>query len=466
MKRIICLTALEGDTYRTFVEAFGGAEVIRAHDLGTLRTLSGPNAILFSFGSGLIIPSDVLKMFDAAFNIHAAPPEFPGRDPHHHAAYAGCENYGATLHHMEDVVDAGPIIDVERFIASKSARPEELLAKANEAGMRLVRSHGIAIAKDIPLPSSPEIWSGVKTRRSDLTSMSHIPRFIGPEELLHRYQAFDGGAHDNLTTKLFDLTFRIDKHASNGSSNIHDWTGFTEQGYCAILKALTKYGYTFSSYHARPEKGRHVIWRHDVDVSLQRALWCAQAEQDAGAVGTYFINPRCEFYNLAEPESLRCLRAIADLGHEIGLHFDAGAMGVASWNRAQLDEALHKERALVEAITGCAIRTVSWHNPDLSNLLDFDDEQIGGLINAYSQSLRSQYTYCSDSNGYWRYTPMPDVIEQGHEKLHLLTHPAWWTPLPMPPRARIERAVVGRASAISANYDKLLEIGNRINVKT
>ena len=462
MKRIICMTALEGDAYHAFVEAFAGTEVIRAQDLDTLRTYGSRDAVLFCFGSGLIIPEDVLAMFGGAFNIHAAPPEFPGRDPHHHAVYAGCKSYGATLHHMEASVDAGPIIDVERFAVPAESTPGELLAQANEAGMRLAQRFGAAIASGTSLPRSSENWSGVKTRRCDLQRLSRIDRFTGPEELIRRYHAFDGGPYNNLTTELFDLTFRIDKPKKARRIENDAWSGFTEQGYRAILNALTEGGYGFASYHSRPQ-GRHVIWRHDVDLSLQRALWCARAEQAAGVFGTYFINPRCTFFNLAEPESLRCLRAIADLGHEIGLHFDAGAMGVAHWTAPQLEAALLRERDLFEAMTGHVVRAVSWHNPDLSNLLDFDAEQICGLANAYSRSLRSQYTYCSDSNGYWRYTPMPEVIAQGAEKLHLLTHPGWWTPVPMPPRTRVERAVAGRAAAVMTDYDRLLDKGGREN---
>ena len=69
-----------------------------------------------------------------------------------------------------------------------------------------------------------------------------------------------------------------------------------------------------------------------------------------------------------------------------------------------------------------------------------------------------------DSNGYWRYTPMPEVISSGHTRLHLLTHPGWWTPEPMSPSARVHRCIRGRAQAVRRAYDHLLSRAGRLNL--
>ncbi|BCB21374.1 hypothetical protein OCUBac02_42680 [Bosea sp. ANAM02] len=197
---------------------------------------------------------------------------------------------------------------------------------------------------------------------------------------------------------------------------------------------------------------------------MHRAARLAQIEAEEGAVSTYFVNPRCTFYNLFEPEIMRLLNTIRSYGHEIGLHFDAGAYDVTEWTAAALDKALARERALLELALDAPVRCVSWHNPDMSNLLAFDAEEIGGLINAYGASLKRDYTYCSDSNGYWRFQPMAEVIAAGHPRLHLLTHPAWWAPEPMPPSERIDRAIMGRARAVRRDYDALLARGGRRNI--
>jgi hypothetical protein len=48
--------------------------------------------------------------------------------------------------------------------------------------------------------------------------------------------------------------------------------------------------------------------------------------------------------------------------------------------------------------------------------------------------------------------------------LHLLTHPAWWTPDEMSPSERIDRAILGRARATRGDYDALLKAAGRKNV--
>jgi hypothetical protein len=238
---------------------------------------------------------------------------------------------------------------------------------------------------------------------------------------------------------------------------------FTEQGFLTLLRSLKTGNYSFARYHETTAE-RHVLWRHDVDFSMHRAARLAAIEAEEEVVATYFVNPRSAFYNLLEPEISRLAARIRDLGHEIGLHFDAGAFQVPIWKRPELEHALARERALLENMLDIRIDCVSWHNPDLSNLLDFDADEIAGLANAYGARLRRDYAYCSDSNGYWRFRPMAEVITGGQPRLHLLTHPEWWTPEPMAPSARIDRAILGRARAGRRDYHMLLAAGGRRNI--
>jgi RimJ/RimL family protein N-acetyltransferase len=236
---------------------------------------------------------------------------------------------------------------------------------------------------------------------------------------------------------------------------------FTEDAFTALLRSLIDGGYRFAGY-GEQSQDRHVIWRHDVDVSMHRAARLAGIEAGLGVKATYFLNPRSPFYNLLEPEIAARTAAIVAAGHDIGLHFDAGAFGVSRWSRAQLEETVAAERKLLETIVGREIRCVSWHNPDLSNLLaDFQDETVAGLYNAYSQRLRETYAYCSDSNGYWRFKPMAEVIAEAPDRLHLLTHPEWWTPRAMSPSQRIDRAILGRARGVRQFYDGTLAAAGR-----
>jgi hypothetical protein len=50
-------------------------------------------------------------------------------------------------------------------------------------------------------------------------------------------------------------------------------------------------------------------------------------------------------------------------------------------------------------------------------------------------------------------------------RLHVLTHPEWWTPEAMSPRERVVRSVDGRRESTLRAYDQLLERNNRANLR-
>lgn len=241
-----------------------------------------------------------------------------------------------------------------------------------------------------------------------------------------------------------------------------DWAEFTEAGFARLIEGLKAGGYRFVLF-GEAAAGRQVIWRHDVDFSMHRAARLAAIEAESGVKATYFVNPRSDFYSLAEPEVAALATRIADAGHDVGLHFDPAAYGRRDWTLARLETAVARERQILELILDRPVRAMSWHNPDMSNLLQITDEEICSLINAYGGRYRSDFVYASDSNGYWRFKPMAEVIAEGHERLHLLTHPGWWTPQPMSPSARIDRCIQGRAAAVRALYDSTLAAGGREN---
>src|SRR5262249_49093982 len=249
-----------------------------------------------------------------AYNVHAASPEFPGRDPHHHAIYRGALSYGATLHVMTVKVDEGPIVGVERFPVPALATPADLLCLANEAGMRRAERFGARWLATEPLPALAGVkWESVKTSRADFTALAHISSpLIGEGEMARRYRAFDGGTYDNLTLELHGHLFRIDKRTPLPQRNGAKFADFTEEGFRSLIRQLKTSGYRFAQYC---DKGtdRHVIWRHDVDFSMHRAFALAQIEAEEGAAATYFVNPRCVFYNLLEPEIMALVRRIAGL---------------------------------------------------------------------------------------------------------------------------------------------------------
>lgn len=235
---------------------------------------------------------------------------------------------------------------------------------------------------------------------------------------------------------------------------------FTEAHYRQLLRTARS-SYRFATYDAIPWGTRFILWRHDLDLSINRAAALADIESEEGVTATYFINPRSEYYNPFEPKQAQLLRHILGLGHRLGLHFDASITNV------QTEEHLHKkvaqERRWLEETFGVRMDAFSFHNP-AADELKYDADQYGGLPNCYSRRLKSEVPYCSDSNGYWRFRRLHDVLVEAKDPcLQVLTHPGFWQERPLPPRQRIFRCAHGRAVATMRGYDKQMLEHNRIN---
>ena len=69
---------------------------------------------------------------------------------------------------------------------------------------------------------------------------------------------------------------------------------FTLAGYKAMLEELLKRGYQVKPFaDAEPEE-KHLVLRHDLDMSVQAALPVAELEQELGVAATYFVLIRSE----------------------------------------------------------------------------------------------------------------------------------------------------------------------------
>lgn len=239
---------------------------------------------------------------------------------------------------------------------------------------------------------------------------------------------------------------------------------FTLTEYQALL-VLAKSQYRFIRYdelESHQDKTHRLLWRHDCDLSLHRALRMAQLEHDLNITATYFLNPHCEFYNVLERSQSQLIEKIQNLGHVIGLHFDASYYALTS--EQQLDELVLQEATWLQQWFGTKINVFSFHNPSPFTLT-CEKNSYGGLINCYSHFFKTQVGYCSDSNGYWRFRRLRDVLEQAEDtNLQVLTHPGWWQDAPMPPRDRVLRATQGRATAVMNEYDNFLQKQGRLNV--
>ena len=238
---------------------------------------------------------------------------------------------------------------------------------------------------------------------------------------------------------------------------------FTEDGYCAVLDLARAY-WRFESFGtSSPEP--HALWRHDVDVSPNRALRLAELENERGLKATYFFLLHSSFYSCLESATRDIMRRIVGYGHDIGLHFDVSFYPEIDGLEA-LERRVEFEAEIVGDLAGSRTAAVSFNNPTQEQLSSFDQPQLAGLVNAYGHPLRDGYRYVSDSNGYWRFHRLQDVLAERKDRtIHVLTHPEWWTPERRSPRERISRAVEGRATCCLNTYDAFLEANGRVNVR-
>lgn len=249
---------------------------------------------------------------------------------------------------------------------------------------------------------------------------------------------------------------------------------FTTDNYKKIIKkAKEKYTFIpFSDAYGGPLVENKVLWRHDVDFSINWSCILSEIEDNAGVKASYFIHLHSRFYSILETETLRKLYRILQNGAEIGLHFDFEFYyRIYGENISELDleEAAYDESRMLKkllCIDDSVRIPISFHNPELCNVMDIQHDCYGGMINAYSSRLKENFHYCSDSNGYWRYERLEDILlKKEYENLQILTHPGWWQNKVMSPSERVQKILKDRSEEVYNNYCELLLKGNRLNVE-
>ncbi len=229
---------------------------------------------------------------------------------------------------------------------------------------------------------------------------------------------------------------------------------FTPDGYRALIDSLRTRGYEVRDFFTARPDARHLILRHDIDVSLEAAVALAELEAAEGLRATYFALLRCELYNPFAESGRSALRRLGALGHEVGLHFDAALVdgGVDA-----LDEAAATECAMLEGLIDAPVRIVSFHRPAPA-LLGLD-RPLGGRAHAYEPRFFRAIGYCSDSRGAFHHgEPLANPAVAAGRALQLLTHPIWWMAEGGAGATdRLERFVAGRTAAMRGALAAMIE---------
>ncbi|MCC7159425.1 MAG: hypothetical protein IT281_07805 [Ignavibacteria bacterium] len=241
----------------------------------------------------------------------------------------------------------------------------------------------------------------------------------------------------------------------------YNFADFTHENYRKLLK-FAKEKFKFRDFTNFGPEEAFIIWRHDIDFSVHSALNLAEIENEEGIVSTYFVHLHNEFYNPLENEITSKLMNIKQKGHKFGLHFDSQYYDTKDSN--DLEKSLSFEKGILENVLNTEISSFSFHNTN-DLVLSFNEGSYAGMVNVYSRYFREDVSYCSDSNGYWRYERLEDMLLSGkHVKLQVLTHPTWWQETIMSPRERIRRCIKGRAENALKKYDDFLSSQGRENI--
>lgn len=216
--------------------------------------------------------------------------------------------------------------------------------------------------------------------------------------------------------------------------------------YRALVRGLVESGLQITGFDTFDPTQPHLLLRHDIDMDVSAALHLAQNEHAEGWRATYFVMLTSPFYNALASRTRMELRAIADLGHSIGLHFDRTAAihraltgeqeEQLRWvERAEVTPVdrnclarLKAERRILEEVVGAPVSFVTPHRPGR-----FAADWLGnpfapaGMINGYAPRYFLDPCYLSDSDGSWREgLPLDAWQNSGKSALHLLTHPHLW----------------------------------------
>lgn len=187
---------------------------------------------------------------------------------------------------------------------------------------------------------------------------------------------------------------------------------FTLVVYAMWMEAVKSAGYDgIAVQDYTPELSRVLILRQDVDKKPENAVRTAVIQADVGFKATYYFRMVKESYN----EEI--IREIADMGHEIGYHYEDLATCYGNLERAwdAFQKNLDELRKLfpVNTITMHGSPMSKWDNRDLWKTYDY--KSLGLTCEPYLDFDFSKLFYLTDTGGRWNDTSVSvrDFVDQG-----------------------------------------------------
>jgi hypothetical protein len=227
--------------------------------------------------------------------------------------------------------------------------------------------------------------------------------------------------------------------------------------YLEFLAKAGANGWTFVQHRdflpgAAPLPSRYILLRHDIDFAPAYSVEMAELEHAEGIRSTYFVLTDGQYYNLLSSDTIRRIRHIHSLGHEVGLHF-----AVESPLEADLGREVALRLDILSNIVGAPVRSFSQHDPVNAGWARFDlPPGREACVNAYEIVKQHDLLYVSESAMMWRQHTFETALDQGRN-LCLLAHPHSWLHPEDDYVALIRDLESEESRAISERFDRFVD---------
>ncbi len=187
--------------------------------------------------------------------------------------------------------------------------------------------------------------------------------------------------------------------------------------------------------------------RHDIDISPDASLVMARLEADLGVRTSYYVRLHAPFYNPFDIQTYKILAAIADLGHELGLHYEPGYFEALGRDVAT---GIAGDIAAFEHLFGFRSQSVSQHEPALGPVMKTLPD---GYPCAYQPHLIFDMKYFGDSGFHWREGCVCTKIGK-YPQIHTLVHPHSWIREPVSWQEVLRQCALKRSAAIGQQMEE------------
>ena len=190
-----------------------------------------------------------------------------------------------------------------------------------------------------------------------------------------------------------------------------------------LLRRVSDAGRRFVTHDELPTTGETpagVLLRHDVALSLDRAVTMARLEATLRINGTYCVAVDAPLYDASTVVYDRALRTISRLGHDVGLLFDPGAHWEGRPDESTFRAAVRDERETLERLLGRPVDVVSFRGSPAWTR----DVSLPELVHADRVPPEATHPRLVD-----RELRGTDPFATGvPERFQLVVHPGLWQP--------------------------------------